>query len=374
MSRCRSDEEEEMSGEIHKSGLPSAGLSRRAFLASAAAVAGAAGLAGVLPESLARAATPSPQKFELSKVKHLVFLMQENRSFDHYFGTFPGARGFNDPTALRLPAGRTVFQQPDPANPDGYQEPYHMSTITTGAAAVPSLSHAWSVQHAAWNGGKMDNWVPAHVAADGNGKGAFTMGYYTEEDIPFHWALAKAFTLCDNYHCSVMGPTTPNRLFMESGGIDQQGVAGGPILDTAYPPPLSYEPGPTTLYNAGISFKYYGAPGWGIAGNTNAFVGFRNGPGEVPDALYHSIQSDGTLWGDGTPGGIGDPATRRRPATRTWRSRRTAPTACCPTWPTSAAPPTSTRRPSRRPALSSSRPSSRPSRPTRSCGTAPCSS
>ena len=106
-------------------------MARRTFVASAAAVAGAAGLAGVLPENLARAATMSPREFDLSQVKHLVFLMQENRSFDHYFGTFPGARGFNDPTAIRLPTGRSVFQQPDPANPDGYLEPWHMSTITT---------------------------------------------------------------------------------------------------------------------------------------------------------------------------------------------------------------------------------------------------
>ena len=79
-------------------------LNRRRFVTSAAAVAGAAGLSGVLPESLARAATKSPKKFDLSQVKHLVFQMQENRSFDHYFGTFPGARGFNDPTAIRLSA------------------------------------------------------------------------------------------------------------------------------------------------------------------------------------------------------------------------------------------------------------------------------
>jgi phospholipase C len=127
-------------------------MSRRQFVGSSAAVAGAAGLAGVLPDSLARAATVNaPRGFHLSQVKHLVFLMQENRSFDHYFGTFPGVRGFSDPTAIRLPTGRSVFQQPDPANPDGYLEPYHMSTITTGAAAVPSLSHDWRDQHASWN-------------------------------------------------------------------------------------------------------------------------------------------------------------------------------------------------------------------------------
>jgi len=210
-------------------------IGRRTFAAGAAAVAGAAGLAGVLPANLAKAAAAAPKKFDLSQVRHLVFQMQENRSFDHYFGTSPGARGFNDPTAIKLPDGRTVFQQPDPANPDGYLEPWHMSTITTGAARVPSLSHDWRDQHASWNQGAMDAWLLAHLAADGNANGSFTMGYYTEEDIPFHWALARAFTLLDNYHCAVMGPTDPNRLFWETGTNDPQGTMGGPILETSKP-------------------------------------------------------------------------------------------------------------------------------------------
>ncbi|MCW2931705.1 MAG: Phospholipase, partial [Actinomycetia bacterium] len=238
------------------------GMNRRTFVGSAAAVASAAGLAGVLPANLAKAATRKPQEFDLSKVKHLVFQMQENRSFDHYFGTFPGARGFNDPTAIRLPNGRPVFQQPDPANPDGYLEPWHMSTITTGAAAVPSLSHDWRDQHASWNQGAMDGWLLSHVASDGETNGSFTMGYYEQEDIPFHWALAKAFTLADSYHCSVMGPTDTNRIFWEEGGNDPQGKAGGPVLETGGVRDLTYESGPETLYKAGISYKFYQGIGW----------------------------------------------------------------------------------------------------------------
>jgi phospholipase C len=286
---------------------PSGGTTRRRFVASAAAVAGAAGLAGVLPESLARAATAAPKEFDLSQVKHLVFLMQENRSFDHYFGTFPGARGYSDPTAIRLPTGNPVFQQPDPANPDGYLEPYHMSTITTGAAAVPSLSHDWRDQHASWNQGAMDGWLLTHIAADGDANGSFTMGYYEEEDLPFHWALAKAFTLCDNYHCSVMGPTTPNRLFWEDGGIDQQGLAGGPVLETSSDHTLTYETGAETLWNAGITFKFYQVADWDDYNNYPQFVNFQT-PGLVAPEIYASATADGTLWGDGTPGGLGDPA------------------------------------------------------------------
>jgi len=280
-------------------------LNRRTFVASAAAVAGAAGLAGVLPENLARAATRNPRDFDLSQVKHLVFQMQENRSFDHYFGAFPGARGFNDPTAIRLPTGRSVFQQPDPANPDGYLEPWHMSTITTGAAAVPSLSHDWREQHASWNQGAMDGWLLTHIASDGEANGSFTMGYYEEEDIPFHWALAKAFTLADSYHCSVMGPTDVNRLFWEEGGNDPQGKAGGPVIETGGVRDLTYESGPETLYNAGISYKFYQGVGWPQDTITSYFKKFQS-PGQVPLALYNAVTSTGTLWGNGTPGGIGN--------------------------------------------------------------------
>ena len=282
-------------------------ISRRRFVTSAATVAGAAGLAGTLPESLARAATAAPRGFDLSQVKHLVFLMQENRSFDHYFGTFPGARGFSDPTAIRLPNGRSVFQQPDPANPDGFLEPYHMSTITTGAAAVPSLSHDWRDQHASWNQGAMDGWLLAHLAADGDVNGSFTMGYYTQEDIPFHWALAQSFTLADNYHCSVLGPTDPNRAFWEQGGNDPQGTHGGPILETVTPNPLTYESGPETMNKAGISYKFYFNKGW-ISSSTAWFANFQSTTA-LPAGLLNSALASGTLFGDGTPGGIGNPAS-----------------------------------------------------------------
>jgi len=281
-------------------------MSRRGFVASASALAGAAGLAGVLPERLAEAATRSPKDFHLSQVKHLVFLMQENRSFDHYFGTYPGARGFADPTAIRQSNGRSVFQQNDPSNPDGYLEPWHMSTITSGAAAVPSLSHDWRDQHSAWNFGRNDRWLLTHVASDGDTNGSFTMGHYTQQDIPFHWAVAQSFRLCDNYHCSVLGPTDPNRLHWEMGTNDPQGTAGGPVLETGGKHDLTFETSYETLYNAGYSIKWYHASGWIGPTDGNYFVQFQT-PGLVPEALYNAIISTSTLYGDGTPGGIGNP-------------------------------------------------------------------
>jgi phospholipase C len=106
--------------------------------------------------------------------------MQENRSFDHYFGTLPGVRGFSDPDAMTLSTGKSVFYQPDADNPDGYTLPFHLDTNTTSAQSIPSTSHAWAVQHSAWNNGAMDNWLPAHRAADG-ANGPYTMGYYEQQ-------------------------------------------------------------------------------------------------------------------------------------------------------------------------------------------------
>jgi phospholipase C len=286
--------------------------SRRSVIMGAAAVAGAAGMSGLLPESLAVAATASAAAFDPSKIKHVVYVMQENRSFDHYFGTFPGVRGFDDPTAMRLPNGNSVFQQPDPANPDGYLRPFHMDTSSTAAAAVPSLSHDWRDQHASWNKGAMDGWLHTHVASDGAAKGSYTMGYMTQEDIPFHWALAEKFTLLDNYHCSVMGPTYPNRAVWMSGTNDPQGTMGGPILETVKPNVLQWKSAAEVLYAAGYTVKTYTS-----SGSYNYFTWWKNlaTTGLVPVELYNRLMSNGTLFGDGTPGGAGNPLSPTKAAT-----------------------------------------------------------
>ena len=284
-------------------------VSRRGFIGGGAALAAAAALAGYLPDSVLRAqaaTAASRSSFDLSQVKHLVFLMQENRSFDHYFGTFPGVRGFSDPKAIKLPSGRSVFQQPDPANPDGYLEPFHMSTLTTGAAAIPDLTHNWQPQHQCWNNGLMDGWLRTHIAFDGPTVGPYTMGYHTQEDLPFHWALAEAFTLLDGYHCGALSPTDPNRAIWHNGTNDPQGLGGGPILETVTPPPLTFESGAETMFNAGITFKCY--LGGGGPNTWPWFAKLKSKTG-IPIELFNAVNSNRTtLFGDGTPGGIGDPA------------------------------------------------------------------
>ncbi|QIS11350.1 phospholipase [Nocardia arthritidis] len=233
---------------MNDSGLPATRLTRRRFLGGAALAAAFAAMPPNVRRALAQPVTPQP-------IEHVVLLMQENRSFDHYFGTMPGVRGFGDPGAIRLPNGASVFQQPDPQNPDGYTLPFHLDTYRNSVQKIPSTSHAWSVQHAALNGGKMDQWLPAHRKADGV-NGPYVMGYYERADIPFHFALADAFTVCDAYHCSVLGPTWPNRMMWMTGTIDPDGTNGGPIIRNL-PGDYSWTTYPERLEQAGVSWKVY---------------------------------------------------------------------------------------------------------------------
>jgi phospholipase C len=233
---------------------PTTTATRRLFLGSSATALAAA----LMPPNLRRAlAQAPPTQGSLSDIKHVVLLMQENRSFDHYFGTLAGVRGFGDPDALVMPNGRSVFYQPDPVNPNGYLLPFHLNTRTTSAQKIPSTSHAWDVQHDSWNWGKMDNWLPAHRAAEGD-IAPYVMGYHTRDDIPFHFALAESFTICDAYFCSVFGPTCPNRMYWMTGTIDPDGLAGGPATDNSeIPGGYRWKTYAERLEEAGVSWKVY---------------------------------------------------------------------------------------------------------------------
>ncbi|HEX4183834.1 MAG TPA: alkaline phosphatase family protein, partial [Caulobacteraceae bacterium] len=150
----------------------------------------------------------------LRDLEHVVIFMQENRSFDHYFGTQRGVRGFSDPRPLTLPGGLSVFHQPRTTGSSEAVTPFHLDTSLTRAQSLADLDHSWKASHKRWRW--HDAWVPT--------KTAFTMGYFTRADIPFYYALADAFTICDAYHCSIFGPTNPNRLFLFTG---TSGLAAG---------------------------------------------------------------------------------------------------------------------------------------------------
>ncbi|HVX47275.1 MAG TPA: alkaline phosphatase family protein [Mycobacteriales bacterium] len=241
---------------------PRSGLTRRRVLGSAAGIGGLAAASMALPPNIRRALASGPaQPGRLSDVEHVVLLMQENRSFDHYFGSLSGVRGFDDPHAQRLPNGRSVLYQPDSENPDGYLLPFRLNTRISAGQAIPSTDHSWAGEHAGWNGGAMDSWMAARRAKN-NDTAPFTMGYFVRDDIPFQYALADAFTICDAYHCSVLGPTWPNRFMWLSGTIDADGKYGGPALDTGGPAgAFSFTTYPERLTEAGVSWKVYHSPG-----------------------------------------------------------------------------------------------------------------
>ncbi|MEA1015547.1 alkaline phosphatase family protein [Sphingosinicella sp. LY1275] len=234
------------------------GFTRRRLLKSTTQASALAAAATLMPPNVQKLlAKGRPSRGSLRDIKHVVLLMQENRSFDHYFGTMAGVRGFGDPHALTLPNGRSVFHQPDAENPKGYMLPFHLDTFSTSAQRLPSTGHSWKVQHNSWNGGRMDRWLPTHRAADG-AHGPYTMGYFKREDIPFHHALAEAFTICDSYHCSVLGSTRPNRFYYLTGTLDPEGLHGGPIISQKTPPEgLRWKTYAERLEEAGVSWRVY---------------------------------------------------------------------------------------------------------------------
>jgi phospholipase C len=285
---------------------------RRQFLQ----LIGATALTSTLKTNIAKAlAIPANNRTgTIQDVEHIVVLMQENRPFDHHFGTLRGVRGFNDPRAvnIHLPlksgTGTTpasVFMQPagafasfgvppntvgGPADGVDVIPPFRVNPASVnpgltslGLTYLPGTGHNWGPIHAAWNQGQYDNWAA--------GQGPIAMNYMTREDIPYHCALADAFTVGDGYYCSVLGPTNPNRYHLFAGGIGNvnylgsggtDGLGAGPVtynglsVNGAY---FVFETFPEVLQAAGVSWKFYqdlaGTPFFPDFGDPgiNSFVG-----------------------------------------------------------------------------------------------------
>ena len=228
-----------------------AATTRRGLIAGASAIGAAAVLGasgrGAQPTSaqsklIDTALAAATSGGSLSDIKHFVILMQENRSFDHYFGTLSGVRGFADPNVPTQTVGASTYpvfdqfgyQPGTGASSTGYTQPFRLlnDPPLEEGQTTNDIDHSWAGQHNSWNGGKMDSFITSHLSTDGATNGPVAMGYYTRADLPFYYALADAFTVCDGYHCSVLGPTDPNRLMLMSGTIDPEGVAGGPVVQT----------------------------------------------------------------------------------------------------------------------------------------------
>jgi phospholipase C len=244
-------------------------ITRRDVLRAGVAGGAALGATGLLSSSLIeRARATAPSCGGLNHIQHVVILVQENRSFDHYFGSYRGVTGFQDPNALTLSdgSGLKVFAQPGYSGGfhGKYLYPFHLDSFNNGEC-TNDINHSWGPQHMYWDGGAMDGFVSEHLAVDGNVNGPLTMGYYTRNDLSFYYALADAFTICDHYHCSVIGPTDPNRLYTVSAYLDPAGTQGGPILTTSSTRverfgTLTWTTMPEQLQARGITWKVYSDP------------------------------------------------------------------------------------------------------------------
>jgi phospholipase C len=295
-------------------------IDRRRFME----VFGGSALAVTLDATITKAlAIPAHHRTgTIADVEHIVILMQENRPFDHHFGTLRGVRGYADPRAvdinLPLKSGgavkSSVFLQPAGSNPaiaafgvppdsddlggpaGGVPvippfrvDPQEVGTTNNpsgqrslGLTYLPGTNHNWDNTHFAWNQGQYDQWAAA--------KGPIAMNYFVRSDVPYHCALADAFTVLDGYYHSVMGPTNPNRMYMFAGGIGNidgltngtDGAGAGPVTANGFSPnhkPWSFPTFPEVLLKAGVTFKVYQdlagttfAPDFGDPGH-DAFVG-----------------------------------------------------------------------------------------------------
>jgi phospholipase C len=227
-------------------------VSRRRFLQ----LAGGSVATTMLSDSIARAlAIPANRATgTLEDVEHIVFLMQENRSFDHYFGVMRGVRGFGDPHPVTLPSGQPAWYQADGAT---VTLPFRPDVAGNNLALtfIEDLDHSWNGTHQMFNGGNWDQWIPAKTTT--------TMAHMQRSDLPFHYALADAFTVCDANHCSMLGPTDPNRYYMWTGWDGNDGKNGGPVIandEIGY----GWQTYPERLQAAGISWKIYQDIGQGL--------------------------------------------------------------------------------------------------------------
>src|SRR6201996_1101331 len=256
-------------------------VNRRRFLQ----LAGSSIATTMLSDSIARAMSiPGHHATRSIKdVEHVVYLMQENRSFDHYFGVMRGVRGYGDPHPVTLPSGKPVWYQAEgttvvpPFRPDVGKD---LSLVF-----IEDLDHSWDGSHQMWNDGNWDQWLPAKTTT--------CMAHMERDDVPFHYALADAFTVCDGNYCSMLGPTDTNRYYMWTGWDGNDGKGGGPGIAneqigsdrTTYP---------ERLQAAGVSWKIYQDQGVGLDGP--GFWGWTSDPyignyGDNSLLYFHQYQN-----------------------------------------------------------------------------------
>lgn len=254
--------------------------SRRDFLKKAALLAGTGAMANTLPPVIQKALALDPAPGStFYDAEHIVFLMQENRSFDHQLGVLQGVRGFNDPRAIDLADKNKVWFQTNKAG-ETYG-PFRLNVKDTKVAWMGSIPHGWTDQTDAMNNGKYDRWLD--VKAPRNKQYShipLTMGYCDRSDFPFYYSLADAFTVCDHNFCSSITGTHPNRYYWMTGTVREKNEPAGlahlwNISNYEYPE-LEWKTYPERLEEHGINWKVYQnelTMGYGLKGEESAWLG-----------------------------------------------------------------------------------------------------
>ncbi|WP_417359721.1 phosphocholine-specific phospholipase C [Galbibacter sp.] len=231
---------------------------RRDFIKKATLFTGGMSVLPTFPNSIKRALEIDPEiGSDFYDAEHIVFLMQENRSFDHCYGTLKGVRGFNDPRAIKLPNKNPVWLQSD-AKGRTYA-PFRLNMKETKATWMGGLPHSWTNQVDARNNGKYDKWLQAKQPGRKEYKDIpFTLGYYNRQDIPFYYAFADAFTVFDQHFCSSLTGTTTNRLFFWSGTHkDQKGFSHVRNSEVGWDKEIDWKTFPERLQDHNIPWKVY---------------------------------------------------------------------------------------------------------------------
>jgi phospholipase C len=269
-------------------------IDRRRLLAGAGA-----GLFASSPIARALAIDADRRHGSLMDVEHIVILMQENRSFDHYFGSLAGVRGFGDRFPIPSAAGhprQTVWTQFQRNTTPAALAPFHLDTAETFALmCAEGTPHSWPDAQAAWDEGRMSRWPESKTVR--------AMGHYKRDDLPFQFALAKAFTICDAYHCSIQTGTNSNRLFLWTGTNDPDGKQGGPAIgnshdslvkDGGWPEPYRWTTYVERLHDAGIDWRIYQDMADNFTDNPLAgFARFREAYAAGPGGPDHDLIARG---------------------------------------------------------------------------------
>jgi phospholipase C len=172
-------------------------------------------------------------------IEHFIYLMQENHSFDNYFGTYPGADGIPPNTCMPVA----------PTDPDSEEciEPFHL-----GTRPVEDLDHNLITHERQFRDGKMDGFVYAFRQEGKDGE--LTMGHYDDRDLPFYWNIADEYVLFDRFFCSAKGGSVRNHMFWVSGQAGVKDPRRDAIPDEGWGDiPMIFD----RLQERGISWKFY---------------------------------------------------------------------------------------------------------------------